>query len=795
MKTFKIILVAFCLLIIINTPAFSKAYRVGVITDKEKNNYCWLTEKITQELAKAMPSNHSVILENVGKASSSFEDEAAIQALILDTLKNPNYDAVLALGPISSHTLASMRVFKKPALATHIINGKIQGLGNISGTSGIRNLSYIDLNIELLHLIQTFKTIKNFSSLHLIASPNFLRAVPHLSEYLSKETANQGITLHLIETNQSIVNLKNQLKDAEAAMIAPILGSPFEHQQKIIDLLNELKIPSMATLGRNLVEEGVLCSLSPDVDNQKLARRIALNLQRTFSGMNPRDFSLEFTMPERLAFNLSTASKIGVYPSWEQMIDAVLYNDFEEKNTVELNLSYVVDRALTSNLQLIAQKSELEAQSQKLKGAKAMYEPGLKVSAQHITIDKDRADSIITPAERSAKLGAELTWLLRSEKANANIGIQKLFSAIKTEEERALMLDLVKDALQGYIDILRANTMLNIQKDNLEVTRSNLEMAKLRERVGSSGPAEIYRWEIQMASARQGVVSSEGAKNKAELFLKQLLNLSQEKQLKLEPFDLDKDCFYMNYKQIEPLIGNPQGFKTFGRFMVAEAFEFSPELVQLERNLEVLERLRRSERAEGREPSVGVKANFTRTFDEAGVGRVKSVPAPFNSVFKIPDNNDWFVGVEASLPIFEGGRRKAKVREYEAGIEGLRVRRQLVADRLELNTLACLEDTKASYSHIRLAKTRAEFAAKTLELVQSAYSRGAISILDLIDAQNAFLVSTEGAAAAKFAFVKDFVALCRAVGSFDIMLSPTCNADWQGRIKGWLEEKGLEAKN
>ena len=221
--------------------------------------------------------------------------------------------------------------------------------------------------------------------------------------------------------------------------------------------------------------------------------------------------------------------------------------------------------------------------------------------------------------------------------------------------------------------------------------------------------------------------------------------------------------------------------------MVWDSLAFSPEFVQIEKNLEIVERLKGSERAEGREPRVAVKANFTRTFDESGVGRIKNVPAPFNSVFKIPDNNDWFVGFDVSLPIFEGGRRKANIKAYEADIEALKTRRNLLRDKLELNTLACLEDAKASYSSIKLAQRRATYAKKTLGLVQSAYSRGAISMLDLIDAQNAYLVSTEAAAATKFSFVKDFVALCRAVGSFDIMLNKDCNEDWLRRMKMFYE--------
>ncbi|OQB49440.1 MAG: outer membrane channel protein [bacterium ADurb.Bin157] len=785
----------FVFVVLLAVSADAKQYRVAVIADSERDDFVYLIDAVNGELTKIFSEKDIVLLEKTNAALRPFEDESAIQALIYKALRNEKYDAVLTLGPVSSHLCASMRIFRKPVIAAHIVNGHIQGIAKSGNSSGVKNLSYIDFGVDFLHQIEAFRRVKEFDTLHLIMSPNYLRAVPHLAEYLKSEADKQKTEIIIAETGKGLDEMKRLLVKAKAAMIVPIFGRPFDYQKEIIELLNELKVPSMAMLGRIPVENGVFCSLTPDIDNQKLARRIAINLNRIFAGDDAGSFNTDFTMPERLAFNMETAEKIGVFPTWSQMTDAILFYGNSKGNNKQMDIGTVIETALTKNLRLIAKNREKEKQRQKTIEAKSAYDPVLQISLNQLNIDKDRADSILTPAQHSAKLGADLLYVIHSEKANANIDIQRLFESVKSEEERALMLDIIKEALMAYVNVSKSHAMVNIQKDNLEVTRVNLEMAKLREKVGTSGPGEVYRWEIQMAGARQAVIGAQAVLKKAVMALNEVLQNSQEEEFDLDNFDLSKDSFYLNYVQMEPYIDNLRGYKIFKDFMVADTFEFSPEIRQIDGGIAAAERLLKSEKKRGKDPTVALQLNFTRTFKEWGTGDEKFVPPPFNSVFKIPDKNDSYIGLNVSLPVFEGRARTASIKQVNAEVLRLKAERDYLKDRLELNTRVALEDAKASFASINLANSRAEYAEKMLALVQNAYSRGAVSVLDLIDAQNAFLVAKEAAADAVFSFVKDFVYVCRAVGSYDIMLDEKSNAEWFKRLRIYYADKSEKPNN
>ena len=71
-------------------------------------------------------------------------------------------------------------------------------------------------------------------------------------------------------------------------------------------------------------------------------------------------------------------------------------------------------------------------------------------------------------------------------------------------------------------------------------------------------------------------------------------------------------------------------------------------------------------------------------------------------------------------------------------------------------------------------------------MVTDAYSRGVVSITDLIDAQDTALSADLAVADAKYTFLTDFVAVLRAMSEFDILLEPTSREAWINRIDDWF---------
>ena len=148
--------------------------------------------------------------------------------------------------------------------------------------------------------------------------------------------------------------------------------------------------------------------------------------------------------------------------------------------------------------------------------------------------------------------------------------------------------------------------------------------------------------------------------------------------------------------------------------------------------------------------------------------------------------------MQLTLPLFSGGARKAEVRRGSASLEALRRSREALRERIELRIRASLFRIAASSPAIDLSAEAADAARRNLDLVIDSYERGVVSILDLLDAQNAALVSDQVAANAVFDFLIDLMEAQRATVNFDFFLSSSDRAAWFERLERHFAEPEAE---
>ena len=120
---------------------------------------------------------------------------------------------------------------------------------------------------------------------------------------------------------------------------------------------------------------------------------------------------------------------------------------------------------------------------------------------------------------------------------------------------------------------------------------------------------------------------------------------------------------------------------------------------------------------------------------------------------------------DASLPVFDGGRRKAGIESAGAQLEGevARYREQV---------LVAFKDVEDQLSALRLLSEQAEAQGRAVQSVEphaprcptSRYRSGYVSQLDLLDAQRSELRNRRQALQVRSAQYQSAVALVRALG-------------------------------
>jgi outer membrane protein len=713
-----------------------------------------------------------------------------IREAINKLLTDRETDLVLALGVIASNQVSQLDNIPKPVIAPFLIDAALQGLVPEKGTSGIKNLNYASFPSPTKTDTEMFLSIVPFKKLAVLINRHYCEAIPVLENRTEGILMEMGLDPVIIPVGSSIDEAFGELPaDVEAVYVLPMTQFPPGEFDRLVAGLIERKLPSFSYLGRSEVEQGIMASLQTNFF-PKIVRRVALNVQRILLGEEPGSIPVAFAPRTQLTINMATARAIGVSPSWAVLTEAELVE--EERKAIErqLDLYSATKEAIAVNLDLAAKERFVAGGSQNVNEAWSNLMPQINLSGLGTVIDKDRAEaSFGQQAQRTLSGSVTATQVIFSEPAWANISIQKNIQKTREQELEQLRLDIAQAAATAYLSVLKAKTFERIQKENLKRTRSNLEMARVREVVGTAGPAEVYRWESEIASNRKTVIQANSQRNQAEIQLNALLHRPVEEHFSTKETTLDDPALIGVQGRLFRHMGDPQSFKLLRIFMVEEGLRNSPELTGLDAAIAAQKRALRSATYRFWSPTVTFQGKVSQLFSEEGAGSDGGLDLPLGS-FSLPeaDDTDWSLGLNVSFDLFKGGEKFADQARAKQELKQLEFERQALAEKIEQRVRSALHQTGASYAGIHQSRLSAEAANKSLEVVDDAYARGVVSILDLLDAQNAVLVANLGAANAVYDFLIDLMEVERATGQFEFFLSPEERKSVIKRLEDYFEK-------
>jgi outer membrane protein TolC/ABC-type uncharacterized transport system substrate-binding protein len=787
------------LLILLSLPhaAAAQPIRVGVVMDGPWEGNTAVLELFQTEINALLADEFDIRFPDRTTLIADWTQNG-VHRNIDRLLHDPDVEIILSLGILSSQDLARRGPLPKPCIAAFTIDRAAQQLPASNGSSGVHNFTYIASANPLLRDLRIFRELTPFRKLTILSHRPYPEAVPEIERNLKQHLSAEGIDLKIITLKGHAAPALDSLpSDTDAVYITPLLLSAQEFQKLIRGLIAR-KLPTFSYLGFEEVEKGVLAGAAPATDFSRLARRTALNLQRILLGEDAADLPATIPREEQLTINMATARAIGFSPRWDILIEAEQLFTEPTSEVRQWSLESVVKEAVAVNLELAAADRKVAAGLENIHKARAGLLPQLGLSASGLVIDSDRAAaSFGTQAEKSLNASLQLQQSLYSESAWANLDIQRHQQTGLQQEWRQLRLDVIQEAATGYLNVLRAKTLQKVQKNNLRVTRSNLDLARNRREIGFSSPAEVYRWENQLARDRRALIDADVARAQAEIALNRVLHRPLEEAFATIGQGLDDPTLIASDPRLFAQLATPAAFARFRDFMVNEGLRASPELKRLDAAIAAQKRAGIAARRAFWVPDLTLQAGITQLLGEEGEG----VDSPFNRLkglipVDIPEADDtsWNVGLKLSLPLFAGGSRWAELIQTERQIDRLELERQALAARLEQGIRSALQDSRATHAGIRLSREGAQAAQKNLELVTDAYSRGVVSILELLDAQNAALIAEQSAANAVYDFLLDLMAVQRSVGQFDFFLGTDDREAWFQRLDRFLQSTPADPK-
>jgi outer membrane protein TolC/ABC-type uncharacterized transport system substrate-binding protein len=707
-----------------------------------------------------------------------------VRSALDELLEDPDVDIVIAGGAIASYEAATRGPLPKPVVAPFVIDAELQGMPMKDGGSGVRNLNYVALPAPVRTDLEAFLEMVSFKKMVILLNKYYAEAfrdgpnrIPGILEEFNLEATS-------IEVGESAEEALAQIPaDAEAVYVVALTQLSSEEFDKLAEGLIEKRLPSFAEMGDYDVERGILAGLRGDIF-PKILRRTALNIQRILLGEEPSSIPVAFATETQLTINMATARSIGVYPRWSIITYANLLNEQAEDIERKVDLRGVIHEALLANRDLTAEQYYVDAGAKQVHESRSRLLPQIDISALGMTIDQDRARaSFGQQAEHSAYGSAAASQIIYSDRALADWSIQKHIQKSREAEYEQLRLDIVQASGTAYLNVLRAMAFERIQRENLRRTEKNLDIARVRKAVGVAGPAEVYRWESSIATGRKALIDADAERRVAEVELNRLLHRPLEEPFLTEEEDVHDPALIGTEAWYYRFTRNLLSLATLRDFLVEEGLKNSPELKAIDAVIAANGRALTTANRSFWLPDLAFQGEIGRTFWKDGEGSESSAIGR--------DDTDWSVALGLTFPLIEGGGKLASRGRAARELDQLKIQRESVKERVEQRVRSAFMIGSASYAGMEQTILAAEAAGKSLDVVSDAYSRGAVSIVDLLDAQNAALVADLAAADAVYNFLVDRLASERAYSFFEILATEEENNAFIERLEAFFGQRGV----
>ncbi len=436
---------------------------------------------------------------------------------------------------------------------------------------------------------------------------------------------------------------------------------------------------------------------------------------------------------------------------------------FAQENTI-LTFSEAINLALNANQSLAADQYNLEVNKLDVTIARANFLPSLHFSAAYLPSQGQKINDwhrLGVGTGTQGLLSASFRQMIYNEKFISQHKIQKDLYASQEEKYRSTQYQIIASAGQAYINVILAEELLEIQNKNLELTALNLKASVDREEAGASSHQEVLRWQTQLYTDEQNVVSEETNVIVNRVDFNQLLDKPEEEINILEKLSIEKDGFIFSSPLIALAIKDENNARIIRDYLVELGMSNYPDLVSMDWEISASEQQ--------------LKSNQRWLIPEF------SLVAGADELFLIKDDDDgnrqkggldfMFVGGSVSWSVFNGGSNFSKIKQSKWQVQALNSEKRELASSLEQYIRSNAAITIGAYQKITLARSQNKAATENYTEVLDSYFVGESTLLDLLDAQEQKISSDITIRATTYSFFLNLLGLEQAIGRFSFMES------------------------
>lgn len=386
--------------------------------------------------------------------------------------------------------------------------------------------------------------------------------------------------------------------------------------------------------------------------------------------------------------------------------------------TLELDLEETIQRALLTNPSVKIAESQRKEAKADYSAAKSAR--GISISLNHdsgrggyadnrryvITdnmgrqiprYDKSIGNSHSNSITASLPIftGGELQGQIGQAKAN--------YRSMLSAEEQAYN-EMKETATTGYFNMLNATNMKALRQESVDRLQAHLDNVIAQYNVGIVARADVLRSEVELANAKQDYITASNEYDVAEATLNNIIGTPLNTTLKLKdslqyvPYDNDM------------------------AYCLAYSEQHRPELKQAEYGVDAAEAALVVARS-GHMPKV--YANASNNWGGNG------------SNWPGDDDENWSVGVTASINVFDSGVTWSKIHAAQEALVQAKESQRQIKDNVELEVRTDYLSMREAEKRITTAQVAVASAEEDYHIAVVRYQAGVGTNIDVMDAQEA----------------------------------------------------------
>jgi outer membrane protein TolC len=642
----------------------------------------------------------------------------------------------------------------------------------------------------------TFKTlVPNIKKTAILMNTNYYNTEKNWSQSISKKLKDKNCDLDfvVIPVNNDVKSSLSKIpSDVDSVFVTPLFNLTTEQRKDLYKRLNDKKLPTFSSVGREDVDLGALLGTSTfDVD-KKLAEATSFNIHGVLHGNAVKNEKIPFYDDKVIFYNADTGEAVGYVPPLRLLNNAITIT---HKELPKYSLGTLLDALDDNNLDIKRKQFLISAARRSVASAYLRYLPTLRLDLGYQSYNDSYARSYAGVPTHAGSFTVAMDQVLYSPDLVTNIIVKHKKLKFDKAEEALTRANTEYNVGNLYIETLMLENMVKVQEEVLQETRENLAIARVREKTGKSGYEEVFRWAGEVSEQEKKLLSMQADYKNLKVTINKLLHHDQKTDFTFVPLTASDPAFFTTDLHIIDHVRNPKKLEKFTDMLIEEVIYLSPETTKLKAAIAMkkaemgnymqkfllpnakmsleygtmYDRMLPYEDAahnQGKALTATTMANMTQAETYAATGSANAAIGAGAQAFQQAWTNSPYFNLDKTSLRFliaaqwkpiEGGHKFAEIARCKAELNELNAYLEEVNTEIEMHVRTVVNRAISKYFMIEKSYKAMFTQAENYQMVKAKYLRGEVPINQIADAQQLYFDAKLDALNSQYEFFKELI--------------------------------------